>query len=63
MTTTLQRGVVMYVITLSNDASIDVVIRFYIIFVAFSNELCNRDSPTDDNITTTLQMGGGKSCC
>ena len=36
-------SVVTYLNTLSNDASIDVMIRFYIILVAFSIELCNSD--------------------
>ena len=36
-------GVVTYVNKLRNDASIDVAVRFYIIFLGFSNELCNGD--------------------
>ena len=36
-------SVVTYHNTLSNNASIDVIIRFYIIIVPFSNELVNSD--------------------
>ena len=36
-------SVVTYHNTLSNNASIDVIIRFYIIVVPFSNELVNSD--------------------
>ncbi len=36
-------SVVVYLNTLNNNASIDVIIRFYIIGVPFSNELVNSD--------------------
>ena len=36
-------SIVMYHNTLSNNASIDIIIRFYIIVVPFSNELINSD--------------------
>ena len=36
-------GVVMYLNKLSKKVSIDVIIRFYIMFVHFSNELVNSD--------------------